>query len=225
MTTQYRVTAYDWVPEFAQGLVRDLRVRWALREAGKPYEVTLLAQGSQTAPDHLSRQPFGQVPVLECDGTGMFESGAILWRIAQDGGDALLPADPEGRDGALSWLFAALNTVEPPVSMIAMLFFSRNKDAAETLRPEIRAMVERRLGQLAAALGTADWLVGNRFTVADIAMVTVLRSLRGSGLVEAVPVLDAYVTRATRRPAFCEALAEQMAAFAENAPRYARPKG
>ena len=115
--TPLTLTAFDWVPPVAQGLVRDLRVRWTLKEAALPYEVELLAMGTQGEPAHLARQPFGQVPVLTAAQTPMFESGAILWRIAEASGEALLPADRAGRDRTLSWVFAALNTVEPPITM------------------------------------------------------------------------------------------------------------
>lgn len=224
-TGAYRVTAYDWVPRFARGLVRDLRVRWALEEAGLPYEIDLLPQGEQKSPAHRKRQPFGQVPVLDIgdgqESRTMFESGAIVLRIAEESG-TLLPSDPAGRDETLSWIFAALNTVEPPIYSLATLIFAPSgptSEAAETLRPWLRSMVAERLGDLSAALGDREYLTGG-FTAADILMVTVLNNLRGTGLVEEHPVLVAYLSRATGRPAYQRALAGQLAAIDENAPRY-----
>ncbi|MBE9635322.1 glutathione S-transferase family protein [Salipiger mangrovisoli] len=216
------VTAFDWVPPFAQGLVRDLRVRWALKEAALPYEVELLAMGTQGAPAHLARQPFGQVPVLTTADTPMFESGAILWRIAEASGGALLPEDAAGRTRTLSWVFAALNTVEPPILMYQQLNrLPVDKAAAETIEREVRKAVERRLGQLQAAMEGRDWLAGAQFTVADLLMATVLRGLRDTPIVSQFPKLDVFLSDCTARPAFTEALAEQMAPFAENAARYA----
>lgn len=220
--TPLTVTAFDWVPPFAQGLVRDLRVRWALKEADLPYEVELLAMGTQGEPAHLARQPFGQVPVLTAAQTPMFESGAILWRIAEAGGDALLPPDRADRDHTLSWVFAALNTIEPPITMYQqMTRLAVDKEAAEIMEREIRKAVERRLGQLQAAMEGGQWLDAERFTVADLLMATVLRGLRDTQIVAQFPKLEDYLLRCTSRPAFREALAEQLAPFEENAPRYA----
>ena len=220
--TPLTVTAFDWVPPFAQGLVRDLRVRWALKEAALPYEVELLAMGTQGEPAHLSRQPFGQVPVLTAGTTPMFESGAILWRIAEAGGTALLPADTPGRDRTLSWVFAALNTIEPPITMYQqMTRLAVDKAAADTMEREIRKAIERRLGQLQATMEGRPWLACDQFTVADLVMATVLRGLRDTQIVAQFPKLDEFLSRCTARPAFAESLAEQLAAFEENAPRYA----
>ncbi|WP_353472665.1 glutathione S-transferase family protein [Salipiger sp. H15] len=220
--TPLTVVAFDWVPPFAQGLVRDLRVRWALKEAGLPYEVDLLAMGTQGQPAHLARQPFGQVPVLATGETTMFESGAILWRIAEASGGALLPADRAGQDRALSWVFAALNTIEPPILMLQQAGrLAVDKAAAETMEGEIRKAIERRLGQLQAAMEGRQWLAGDGFTVADLLMASVLRNLRNTDIVAQFPKLDEFLGRCTARPAFTEALEEQMVPFAENAARYA----
>ncbi|MCQ0092681.1 glutathione S-transferase family protein [Roseovarius sp. M141] len=218
--SQLTVTAYDWVPGFAQGHVRDLRVRWALEEAGFPYDVEVMAQGTQKKPAHLKRQPFGQIPTLEIDGQTMFESGAILWRIAEASA-ALLPDDAAARDRVLSWVFCALNTLEPPVGMLATLeLFVSDKDAAARLRPEIAAAVTGVLERLVVALGDKPHIVGH-FTVADIVLTTVLRDVPDDLLAD-LPSLRAYVDRHTARPAFQTALAGQMTLFAENAAKYER---
>lgn len=213
------VTAFDWVPGFAQGLVRDLRVRWALEEAGLPYEVDLLAQGTQGDAPNLARQPFGQVPSLKMGDGSMFESGAIVWRIAQES-DVLLPPDPAGRDAALSWLFAALNTIEPPISMLAQLdFFSTDTEAAGRLRPEIVAAIRLRLSALERELAGRDWLA-DRFTVGDLMMGAVLRMVDRDTLGD-FPATAAYLDRCIDRPAFRKALAGQLQPFAQNEARYA----
>ncbi len=211
------VTAFDWVPSFAQGHVRDLRVRWALEEAGFPYEVELLPQGTQREPRNVARQPFGQVPVIEIDGRAMFESGAIVWRIAE-ASETLLPPAAEDRDRALSWLFAALNSLEPSVGMIAMLdIFMQDREAAARLRPEVVELLRMRLASIAAALGAREYFLG-AFTVADLMIVSVLRDVPGDMLAE-FPTLAGLVQRATARPAFQAALAGQMRPFADHAPR------
>ncbi|WP_324752032.1 glutathione S-transferase family protein [Roseovarius sp. Pro17] len=214
------VTAFDWVPGFAQGYVRDLRVRWALGEAGFSYDVEVIPQGKQKTPAHLKRQPLGQIPTLDIDGRIMVESGAILWRIAETS-TALLPDDAATRDRVLSWVFAALNTLEPPVGMLATLeLFVNDKDAAARLRPKIAAMVTGVLGRLVATLGEGPHIVGN-FSVADILLTTVLLDVPDDLLTDR-PSLRAYVDRHTGRPAFQKALAGQMKPFAENAAKYER---
>ncbi|WP_062205280.1 glutathione S-transferase family protein [Aureimonas sp. AU12] len=214
-----RVTAFDWVPAFAQGQVRDLRVRWALEEAGLPYEAILLDQGTQGDPENLARQPFGQVPALEIDGRTLFESGAIVWRIAEES-EALLPADPAARERVLCWLLASLNSVEPPVGALADLdFFVADEGVKAAQRPGALAAVQARLGQLQAALGKADALV-DRFSAADLMMTSVLRILDHTDILAGFPALARYVERHTARPAFRKALADQMRPFRENAARY-----
>ncbi|MGP3698567.1 glutathione S-transferase family protein [Rhodobacter sp. NSM] len=222
------VTAFDWVPSFAQGQVRDLRLRWALEEAGLPYEVNLLPQGTQGEPDHLAHQPFGQVPVLGLEGRTMFESGACVWRIAEES-DALLPTDPALRDACLSWVFAALNTLEPPIMMLAMLwFFERwperfgleDREAPAKLRLPARGEVDKRLSQFAGALGDRETIVGDGFTVADLMLTAVLVTAARMDLLDDHPAVKAYYDRHTARPGFRKALADQLAAFEDNAARY-----
>ena len=215
------VTAYDWVPSFAQGHVRDLRVRWALNDAGRAYEARLIDHQAKLEPEHLARQPFAQVPALDIDGGSMFESGAIVWTIAEES-DALMPKDAAGRRQALTWCFAALNTIEPPVSRLAEIaFFMSDEEVKAKLRPDAEKAVETRLAQLQTALGDAPYLAGT-FSAADILMATVLRDLGHSDILSRYPALAAYLERCTARPAFQKALAGQIQPFAENAHRYER---
>jgi glutathione S-transferase len=211
------VSAFNWVPPFAQGLVRDLRVRWALEEAGLAYEPMLLAQGEQKSERYLALQPFGQVPAYREDDLEMFESGAIVLHVAERS-EVLMPRDPGGRARTLTWAFAALNTVEPVVAMIPFFdIFHADKAWAKEGRPAVVELVEARLAALAERLGERDYLE-DRFTAADLLMTSVLLSLRNTDLVTGRPVLDGYVTRCTARPAYQKALADQIAPFAENAP-------
>ena len=217
--SQIKVTAFRWVPPFAQGLVRDLRVRWALEEAGLGYEESLIGPPDQKSDAYRRLQPFGQVPVLEEDGVALFESGAIVLHVAEQC-DALMPAEPGARAQTKSWMFAALNSVEPPIMMLNVL----DRQPGEVLEraKEIRAaVVERtqsRLTALAAALGGHEHLVADRFTAADLLMTTVLRALRTTDLVSKMPSLEAYRLRCEARPAFKKALDAQTATFAANAP-------
>jgi glutathione S-transferase len=212
-----RITAFKWVPPFAQGLVRDLRLRWALEEAGLAYGEKLLGPGEQNSPEHRAAQPFGQVPVFEEDGLTLFESGSIVLHIAERS-PTLLPVDPARRARARTWLLAALNTLEPHIqSLTAVDLFFANEEWARLRRPSAEKMVQTRLDQLAAALGSRDYLEGE-FTVGDLVMTTVLRFLRHTDLVKNVPVLAAYQARCEARPAFQRALAAQVAHFAKNAP-------
>jgi glutathione S-transferase len=212
-----RVTAFRWVPPFAQGLVRDLRVRWALEEAGLPYEARLIGPEDQGSAAYRRLQPFGQVPALEEDGLAMFESGAIVLHIAEQS-EALLPADPVGRARAKTWMFAALNTVESAIMFLVRIEFGKAEGTgAETLRTMGLDMVRRRLAELSACLGEREYLE-YRFTAGDLLMTTVLEILRGNDLLREVPSLDAYRQRCKARPAYQRALAGQMAAFAEHAP-------
>ena len=211
------VSAFKQVPPFAQGLVRDLRVRWALEEAGLRYEVKLLEDGEKDGADYRAWQPFGQVPAYEENGLKLFESGAIVLRVAERS-ETLLPGDPAARARAVEWLFAALNTIEPPIQTLAAIdLFYAGQDWAGLRRPEAEAAVRRRLAELAAALGDKTWLDGARFTAGDLMMATVLRILRHTGLVAEQPALAAWLARAEERPAFRRALAGQMADF-EDAP-------
>jgi glutathione S-transferase len=213
-----KVTAFAWVPPFAAGLVRDLRVRWALEEAGEPYEERLLHQGEQDSPEYRAIQPFGQVPVYEEDGLTLFESGAILLHIAGRS-DALLPADPAARARAVQWVFAALNSIEPHVWNLTLIdLFYPKEQWAKQRRPGAADFVEKRLDALAARLGDKEYLDDDRFTAGDLMMTTVLRILRHTDLVAARPTLHAYQLRCEARPAFQKALADQVAPFAHNVP-------
>jgi glutathione S-transferase len=210
-----KVSAYRWVPPFAQGLVRDLRVRWALEEVGIPYEERLL--DFRNKPDGYRKlQPFGQVPTFEEDGLVLFETGAIVLHIAQRS-TLLLPPDPSARARATSWMFAALNSVEPSIMSLIQVDLKFAGDAAATqVREAAVDAVKGRLESVAAWLGERDYLE-DRFTAGDLLMVTVLRILRHTDMVTAMPALAAYRERCEARPAFQKALAAQMAVFAENA--------
>lgn len=211
------ITAYDWVPSFAKGLVRDLRVRWALEEVGRSYNVRFLPQGTQKRADHRALQPFGQVPTYEEGDLALFESGAIVLHIA-DQHDGLLPSDRSKRARAIEWAFAALNTVEPPISDLAIAtLFERDEAWSEPRLPSVRARIDERLEELSHRLADNDWLDGD-FSAGDLLMVTVLRALRGSGLVERHANLAAYVERGEARPAFRQALADHMAGFTASPP-------
>ena len=216
-----RVTAFRWVPPPAQGLVKDLRVRWALEELSLPYETRLIGMEDRDSPDYARLQPFGQVPVYEEVGENgqtltLFESGAILQHIGERWG--LLPAELAARAEAIQWLFAALSSIEPWVQMYALAVgIFKDEDWAKLQRPWIQDLAEKRLDQLAARLGDREWL-GDGFTVADVLMVTVLRILRSTDLLDSRPTLKAYRARGEARPAFQRALAAQLAVFAENEP-------
>lgn len=206
------VSAFKWVPPFAQGLVRDLRVRWALEEAGLPYQVKFIDNKVQASPDYRKLQPFGQVPVLEEDGLVLFESGAIVLHIANKC-EALLPVDAAGRARAVTWLFAALNSIEIVIQPLAEvdLFFAQ-EEWAKLRRPGAVESLKERLGELAAHLGEREYLE-DRFTAGDLMMVTVLRILRHTDVLDGFPTLKAYKERCEARPAFQRALAAQMAPF------------
>ena len=211
------VWGFRWAPSFAQGLVRDLRVRWALHEAGLPYETRLIGVEERISAAHRQRHPFGMVPVFEADGRRLIESGAIVYVIAKQSA-ALMPEDEAGRDQTLAWMFAALNTIDLPVQALFDIDVLHSAETwAQLRRPDVVRAVEVRLGELAEALGERDYLLG-RFTAADILMVTVLRFLRHTDLVASLPTLAAYMARCEARPAFQEALGEQMAEYALNAP-------
>jgi glutathione S-transferase len=215
-----KVTAFKWVPPFAQGLVRDLRVRWALEEAGLPYEEQLISFEDAKGDSYRSRQPFCQVPAFEEDGVALFESGAIVLHLAEQH-EALMPKDPRGRAQVKTWLFAAINTVEPPVTMLNVVDMQPEavREASKPLRGAVLDRVGMRLDTVAGVLGKNDYLVGNRFSAADIMMTTVLRNLRATDLVAKRSPLEAYRLRCEARPAFKKALAAQMAPFAEHAPK------
>jgi glutathione S-transferase len=209
------ISAFKFVPPFAQGLVRDLRVRWALEEAGIPYRANLVGRDDLATAGYRALQPFGQVPAFEEDGFSMFESGAIVLRIGTRS-EALMPADEDGRARATTWVLAAVNSVEPAVQQLVEIdLFNADKAWAKERRPDIETRTKQRLASLATALGDRDYLEG-RFTVGDLMMTTVLRFLRHCDLVASMPRLKAYQERCEARPAFQRALRGQMAAFEES---------
>jgi glutathione S-transferase len=203
----------NFVPAFAQGIVRDLRVRWALEEADMPYRVTLVGGDGGMAPaDYRAVQPFGQIPAVEDGALTLFESGAIVQYVAERSA-VLLPRGPADRARVIQWMYAALNTIEIPVQGLAELDLFHAEEAwAKERRPGAVARVRARLGELAAALDGRDHLAGS-FSAADVLMTTVLRILRHTDLVDEQPVLAAYTRRCEARPAFQKALAGQMAVF------------
>lgn len=211
------ITAYQWVPPFAQGLVRDLRPRWALEEAGIPYTARLIAHADRLSPEHMAKQPFAQVPVYEENGLVLFESGAILLHIAEKS-ETLLPKEPEARAQAIVWIFAALNSIEQFIHEFAFLdAFYPNEEWARLRKPSARAQLNARLAQLSKRLDDREYLEG-RFTAGDLMMSSVLRILRDTDVLAAFPNLAAYRVRCEARPAFQRALAGQMESFREDAP-------
>ena len=224
MTT---VTAFKWVPPFAQGHVRDHRIRWMLNEIGWDHDDRLLDAQDQKSPEYRTEQPFGQVPVLEQDGRPpMFESGAIVLDLALRSGK-LVPDDELDRARVLQWFFAALNTVEPPLMMVAWAeLFTKSEAVKAGLRPEALAMAATRLGEVQTALGDRQWLVGDDFTIADLMMGSVLKSAEGPDMIEKFPKLATYRDRMLSRPAYKSAIAAQCAAFEGHGPadmKYDRP--
>ncbi len=212
------ITAYQWVPPMAVGFVKDMRVRWALEEIGLPYRERLFGgAGGDKSPDHLADQPFGQVPIYREAGLTLFESGSILLHIgAKD--ERLLPRDPSASARATSWMFAALNSIEPfAQTLFLMGFAAEGKDWQDEAKDAVRPFAQMRLAQLSNALGNREWLEKS-FTIGDLLMVDVLRAVPEFELVEAHPNLSAYVARGMARPAFKAAMAAQLAAFDRHAP-------
>lgn len=205
------ITTLGSVPAFARGFVRDLRPRWAFEEVGQPYEVILISDAK--SPNHRRLQPFGQVPTYRDDEVAIFESGAIVLRIAECAGQ-LIPTGPASRMRALQWMVAALNSVEPYVMALAINdVFEANRDWSATRHAKVVEDLVERLADLDAALGDAPWLDGAEFTVGDLTMVSVLGGLRGTGMLDGFPRLAAYVARGEDRPAHRRAMADHMAAF------------
>ena len=210
------ITAFQHSPDRGRGLARDMRVRWALEETGQPYDVRLVGFPEMKQPAHMARHPFGQIPTYEEGDLTLFESGAIILHLAQRH-PGLLPAQADARARAISWMFAALNTMEPPIVEFGMAkLFERDKPWFEQRQPMLEDRVRTRLGQLSAHLGGADWLDG-AFSAGDLLMVTVLRRLDGHGMLEEHPNLVAYVARGEGRPAYQRAFAAQLAVFAAGA--------
>ncbi len=206
------ITAFERSPDRGNGLARDMRLRWALEEVGQPYEVRLLSFKAMKEPAHLALQPFGQIPTYEEGDLALFESGAIVFHIAERH-PGLLPSDPNARVRAIMWMFAALNTLEPPIfdrSLVRIL--ERDKPWYEERLSALDEIIRKRLDGLANHLGEADWLDG-AFSAGDLLMVTVLRRLQGSGMLEERPNLAAYIARAEARPAYRRAFEAQRAVF------------
>ena len=211
------ITAFRWVPPFAAGLVRDLRIRWALEEIGRPYRVRLLDALNPRPEEYFSEQPFGQVPAYRDDQVQLFESGAILIHLAIEE-ERLLPFDRNERMRAVAWLVAALNSVEPALQSLVLIdVFHRDEEWARLRRPGAEEFARLKLKRVADWLGDEEWLE-SRFTIGDLMMVSVLRNLRHTDLVTGHPVLGPYVARGEARPAFQRALADQVAVFQQNQP-------
>jgi len=211
-TARPTITAFKASPDRGRGLARDMRVRWAFEEVGQPYDVRLVTFPEMKEPAHLALHPFGQIPTYEGDGLKLFESGAIVFHIAQRE-PGLLPDDPDARARAVTWMFAALSTVEPPIVELSMAsILERDKPWFEARQPMLEQRVRQRLDELAAHLGDADWLDG-AFSAADLLMVTVLRRAGAAGVLEAYPTIAAYIDRAEARPAYQRAFADQLAVF------------
>ena len=211
------ISAFKWVPEFAQGQVRDLRARWALEDAGLPYKTRVLEQGDQDKDEYRALQPFGQVPILREGGLVLFESGAIVLHIGERS-EALLPKDAGARARAVQWLIAALNSIEPHVMNVAVIdLIYKNEEWAKLRRPGAVEFVKRRLSSLSKSLGDKPYLDGDRFTAGDLMMATVLRILKNTDIVTSDKRLAAYVDRCTARPAFRRALDAQIGDFRKTA--------
>ena len=215
------ITAFEQSPDRGQGLARDMRVRWALEEVGLPYDVRLVSFRQMKEAAHLALHPFGQIPTYEDGDVTLFESGAIVFHIAQHHA-GLLPDDPRARARVVGWMFAALNTVEAPiVEREAAVLLERDKPWFAERQPILDERVHARLRQLSARLGEAEWLDG-AFSAADLLMVTVLRRLEGSAMLDGYPNLRAYVARGEARPAYQRVFADQLAVFPGH---QATPKG
>jgi glutathione S-transferase len=211
------VTAFKWVPPGAQGMVKDLRVRWALGEAGLDYRVRLI--GLDRPAGYRADQPFDQIPCFSDGTVRIFESGAILQYIGETS-EALLPRDPQGKYRAIQWMFAAANSIEPFVQHRVLLdVIWADQPWAEASKPTVDQFSSLRLGQLSDWLGDKTWLEGDRFTIGDLMMVTVLRIAARGKLLEPFPNLAAYVARGEARPAFAQALEDQLATFREHEPQ------
>jgi glutathione S-transferase len=211
------ISAFKWVPDdFARGQVRDVRVRWALEEAGLPYDRRLLEHGEQNTPEYRSRQPFGQVPILEEDGFVLFESGAIVLYIGERS-ESLLPREPRARARAVQWVVAALNSIDPFVGQVASIdLFYHNEEWAKLRRPSAVEFLQRRLAALSSSLGDKPFLDGERFTAGDLIMTCTLRTLDYTDIIAGYGNLAAYVQRCTARPAFKRALEAHLADLRKN---------
>lgn len=210
------ITAFEWVPDFAKGVVRDLRARWALEEAGLDYRVRLL--GQQRPAEYLLEQPFDQVPCFNDGKVHIFETGAIAQYIGEQS-EELLPRDPQGKYRAIQWTYAALNSVEPAfLNLLLIDIFYAGEEWAKLRRPSAEEFARLKLKRVSEWLGDKQWLEGSRFTIGDLLMVTVLRFLRHTDLVAEFPNLADFVRRGEARPAFQRALADQLEAYKQHEP-------
>jgi glutathione S-transferase len=206
------ITAFEQSPDRGRGLARDMRVRWALEEVGQPYEVRLVSFSAMKEPAHRALHPFGQIPTYEEGDLVLFESGAIVFHIAERHA-GLLPDDANARARAITWMFAALSTVEPPIlDLSTTKIVEGDKPWYEQRLPVVKDRLRDRLGELSSRLGDADWLDG-AFSAGDLMMVAVLLRLRPSGILDEYPNLSAYIARGEARPAFRRAFAAQLAVF------------
>lgn len=211
------ITAFERSPDGGKGLARDMRVRWALEEVGQPYEVRLVSFGAMKEPAHRALHPFGQIPTYEEGDLALFESGAIVFHIAERGA-GLLPDNANARARAITWMFAALNTVEPPIlDLQTAKFLEGDQTWYEQRLPLVKNRIRDRLGELSDRLGDAEWLDG-AFSVGDLMMVTVLLRLKASGMLGEYPNLSAYVTQGEARPAYKRAFDAQLAIFTGKPP-------
>ena len=216
--SEIEITAFRWVPPFAQGLVRDLRLRWALEEIGRAYSVRLLDATKPRPADYFCEQPWGQVPVYKDKEVELFESGAILIHLGMQD-ERLLPRDANGKMRGIAWLIAALNSVEPAIFPLLMINnFNRDEPWTAEAKPKFAERLQGKLKCVSEALGDKEWLE-DRFTIGDLMLVAVLRQLRGTGILDQFPNLTALVKRGESRPAFQKALSDQLAVFREHEPQ------
>ena len=212
------ITAFESLPDRGRGLARDMRVRWALEEAAQPYDVRLLSFSDMKQPAHLALHPFGQIPTYEEGDLTLFESGAIVLHIAQHH-SGLLPADANPRARAIAWMFAALNTVEPPIVELSLAKLLESKQPwYEQRQPMLQERARNRLAELSAHLGDTDWLDGE-FSAGDLLMISVLLRSKAAGTLDDYENLRAYVARGEARPAYKRAFAAQLAVFTASAAR------
>jgi glutathione S-transferase len=215
-----QLSVLSWAPPIVQGLVRDLRVRWAFEEAGWPYSEHIVNRADLASAKYRELQPFGQVPAIQCDGLKLFESGAIVHYIAERS-PALMPEEPAARSQVTVWMFSALNSIEPPIMMLNildMIYQGPKGENYDGLRAWVAGWVESRLDVLAGVLEGKEYVLG-RFSAADVLLTTVLRIMRDTDFVQKRPVLAAYQRRCEARPAFQKALQDHMASFAKHAPK------
>lgn len=204
------ITAFERSPDGGKGLARDTRVRWALEETGQPYDVRLVSFQAMKEPAHVALQPFGQIPTYEEDGLALFETGSIVLHLAERH-PGLFPRDADARSRAISWMFAAVNTIEPPIlDLVTVRILEADQPWASARMPLVADRIRARFRQLSARLGDSEWLDGD-FSAGDLMMASVLLRARPSGLLEEFPVLAAYVARAEARPAYQRAFAAQLA--------------